>query len=161
MQRFSWTKIAILSGVCLCTEWALGQPVKLMPLGDSITQGDKSTNTNGYRSTLYNSCATAGIPVDFVGSLQDGNFPDKDHEGHGGWTSAQILDSIGNFLSTQNPQIVFLHIGTNDVATVDPSEIASNIESTVDLIRTFNPAIELHLAKLIHEQMKRMPLTIN
>jgi uncharacterized repeat protein (TIGR02543 family) len=60
------------------------QTLRIMPMGDSITQG---TVPGGYRLPLYNLLANNGYTVDFVGSkTQSGDTsPDKDHWGQGGW----------------------------------------------------------------------------
>jgi lysophospholipase L1-like esterase len=129
MCRLLWTKIFILSVIAISTEWAMAQAVKIMPLGDSITLGDKSTSTNGYRLTVANLFSSAGLPFDLVGSLKNGTIPDNDHEGHGGWTSGQILDAVNGFLANANPNVVFLHIGTNDLANTTPDQVATNIEA--------------------------------
>ena len=41
-------------------------PVRIMPLGDSITYGTNSTGTVGYRRPLYQQLVGAGYSVDFV-----------------------------------------------------------------------------------------------
>ena len=63
--------------------------LRIMPLGDSITQGAKSENTAGYRGPLWTLLKEAGYNVDYVGSstATPGTVSgmDTDHEGHGGW----------------------------------------------------------------------------
>src|SRR5689334_8226516 len=68
---------------------AAAAPVRVMPLGDSITQGG---SIGGYRLDLGTKLRAAGRSIDFVGSLTDGpaSMPDRNHEGHPGWTIAQI-----------------------------------------------------------------------
>ena len=58
---------------------------KIMPLGDSITDG--LTVAGGYRIKLWSSIQNLGITIDFVGSLSNGpaELGDKNHEGHSGW----------------------------------------------------------------------------
>lgn len=99
--------------------------IKIMPLGDSITNG--TGNQSGYRLKLYTDLAAAGYDVDFVGSLQTNScaaLPDWDHEGHPGFN----IDNIANGWSTipgidtylgpggYDPDIILLMIGTNDVS---------------------------------------------
>ena len=88
---------------------------KLMPLGDSITDGTQVPG--GYRIKLWNNFITNGKTVDFVGSLRNGpaELTDKDHEGHSGWRIDQIDSNINGWMDTYKPRIVLLHIGTNDV----------------------------------------------
>src|ERR1051326_6716388 len=55
--------------------------VKVMPLGDSITDG--ITVSGAYRTGLWQRFVGGGYKVDFVGSLYGGpsNLRDHDHEG--------------------------------------------------------------------------------
>ena len=60
-------------------------PVRIMPLGASITWGTSSTDGNGYREELRKHLADdAGVALDFVGSQQSGTMTDRDNEGHPG-----------------------------------------------------------------------------
>jgi endo-1,4-beta-xylanase len=89
---------------------------KVMPLGDSITDG--LTVPGGYRIKLWKSITNDGLTVDFVGSLSNGptELGDKNHEGHSGWRIDQIDTNINSWMDTYKPQIVLLHIGTNDIS---------------------------------------------
>ena len=75
------TKLLIffLSLVVVKSLWA---QITIMPLGDSITKGSQSTDVNGYRRDLKDLLVSSGYDVNFVGSLHDGTFVDKQHEGH-------------------------------------------------------------------------------
>ena len=106
---------------------------KIMPLGDSITYDDARAyyDKNGkdlvpagkrtaYRSFLAYDLKDAGIKFDFVGSRRAGydvepKF-DPDNEGHPGWTSFDISKKVYGYLVTNTPDIILLHIGTNDRA---------------------------------------------
>src|SRR3990170_7126214 len=55
------------------TASGLGVPVRVMPLGNSITRGVVgSTDNAGYRNDLYASLSASGYVVDMVGSQADG-----------------------------------------------------------------------------------------
>ena len=102
-------------------------PVRIMPLGDSITYDDATrdwlrprptSKREGYRSHLWYKLSEAGYEADFVGSQTAGQSVsppfDPQNEGHSGWTSFRIADNTYRYL-VQNPaDIVLLHIGTND-----------------------------------------------
>src|SRR5262249_2394062 len=79
--------------------------LKIMPLGDSITDGEGGTNA-GYRKALYDLLVAAKVSFQFVGSAFDnpGMLPPEQthHEGHSGFTIAAgtsgrsgISDNIG------------------------------------------------------------------
>src|SRR5215469_12372235 len=72
-----------LVGIALSDPAAHAQdPIKIMPLGDSITVDDRS---GGYRHLLYDLLTQDGISFKFVGSAKSGDVPDAHHEGHPGW----------------------------------------------------------------------------
>src|SRR5947209_14639864 len=92
------------------------RPIRVMPLGDSITWGVGSSTGSSYRADLWRRLVTqAGYHIDFVGSQQSGSLPDTDNEGHSGWRIDQIAGGIDGWLATYQPDVVLLHIGTNDM----------------------------------------------
>ncbi len=118
---------------------ACDTPVRIMPLGDSITVGAAgSTDDTGYRRFLYLSLVGSDYDVNFVGSLTTGipsDF-DRQHEGHSGYEAdggpgGGIAPNIFNWLVTNPADVVLLHIGTNDIKN---NESAVSIASQVDLI---------------------------
>lgn len=116
-----------------------GDVVKIMPLGDSITEAF------GYRIPLWNKLTGKGYSIDYVGSQSDPHpdLPDTDHEGHGGWYIGHISKEINGWLATYQPDIVLLMIGTNDVAWWTPrtgAEIADAHAALVDKILANTPA---------------------
>lgn len=115
---------------------AAGVPVKVMPLGDSITDGFNVPG--GYRIKLWDDLAAGRYSVDFVGSLSNGPgaLGDRNHEGRSGWRIEQINDNVKNWLGTHNPEIVLLLIGTNDMlqnyqVAQAPARLATLIDSIV------------------------------
>lgn len=114
------------------------QPIRIMPLGNSITEGDAEIspspeNRIGYRYALYYKLLAAGYSFDFVGSQDNGQnrFPDYQHAGIAGSrdqyvarllldgyddrNDVQILNPPRPYLDDFDPDIILLHIGTNDI----------------------------------------------
>lgn len=95
--------------------------MRIMPLGDSITYGMRpAEDIGGYRLQLYEKMILRDRrDVTFVGSLRDGSSGIGDgykrHEGHPGWRIDQIRANIDTYLSSSDPDVVLLHIGTNDI----------------------------------------------
>jgi hypothetical protein len=62
--------------------------LRIMPLGASFTQGiDQSVlpvNQAGYRKLLRDQLRYWGYPVNMIGSKSNGDFRDRQHEGHPG-----------------------------------------------------------------------------
>lgn len=90
------------------------QPAMIvLPLGDSITLGNSANG--GYRLPLQQMLAADGIATDFIGpeTTNSDGMADPEHAGFGG----ERIDQIEARLSTINdtPDIILLHIGTNDL----------------------------------------------
>jgi hypothetical protein len=128
---------------------------RIMPLGNSITQS--YTGYDSYRRPLWHRLKNAGYVVDFVGSQQSNhNGPpahpdfDLDHEGHSGWRADQLLAGIGNWASTYRPDVVLMHVGTNDMfQSQSVSSTLSELGGIIDRLRAVNPNVKILLAKLI------------
>jgi lysophospholipase L1-like esterase len=93
----------------------------IMPLGDSITAS--SAGQASYRYYLWQLAIDRGYKIDFVGSQHgvSGGAPkfndfDMDHEGHGGWTTDQILAQVQSWAANTSPDFVLIHLGDNDMA---------------------------------------------
>ncbi|NQU23052.1 MAG: PEP-CTERM sorting domain-containing protein [Candidatus Nealsonbacteria bacterium] len=147
--------------------------IKVMPLGDSITHG--SRNHVGYRYPLYGNLEVAGYDVDFVGSMSSLNsdlplspsysnyieqndiFFDKDHEGHGGYRTDHILSdtSVTNSISVNQADMVFLHLGSNDLGQGTSSSsnnyapAINNLMAIVGRLRAANPNVRIALAQIV------------
>ncbi|MFC2173399.1 SGNH/GDSL hydrolase family protein [Acidobacteriota bacterium] len=131
------------------------QTVKIMPLGDSITQAN--TDYDSFRRRLWRLLEDEGYDVDFVGS-QDFNWGgppphsdfDRDHEGHAGWRADEVLIDLPGWADTYRPHIVLLHLGTNDI--MQSQGVGSTIDELgwlIDELRAANPRVIVLLAKLI------------
>ncbi|MEA1879398.1 MAG: hypothetical protein U9N11_01960 [Campylobacterota bacterium] len=105
------------------------ETIRIMPLGDSITDGvtdeeltEKVNIRVGYRQSLWHSLKNAGIDVDFVGSQISGSSAklafDAHHEGHPDWTSHDISEKTYSFIYNAKPHSILLHIGSNDNSTL-------------------------------------------
>jgi lysophospholipase L1-like esterase len=127
-------------------------PIRVMPVGDSITYGAGAPG--GYRARLYSLLTNAGFNVDFVGTATDNGapgLPDSDHEGHSGWNIGQI-DSIieGVFNKVSDPDIILLLIGTNDYGQGNDTAHAINrLEGLVARMATNRPYAKIIVANLL------------
>lgn len=136
-------------------------PVRILPLGDSLTLGFGSATEGagtegGYRVRLAELLAAAGVDFDFVGSQSHGpaSLADKDHEGYNGYSVAQVGEMAGPALAAYDPAIVLLLAGTNDQITfVPPSQppagAAEDMEALLEQLHSASPAIRIIVAKVI------------
>jgi lysophospholipase L1-like esterase len=94
---------------------AAAPELRVLSLGDSITWGEGSSTGSGFRGDLWSSLTGAGYGLDFVGGESSGTLPDPDNEGHRAWRIDQIAGIATERLTTYRPNVVTLHLGTNDV----------------------------------------------
>lgn len=132
--------------------------VKIMPLGDSITEGNPDHPT--YRYYLWKQLQAAGYDsseVDFIGSktgTRNGTPPfpdfDQDYEAYTGALSEYIAHQVYYAAQEEAPDIVLMHIGTNDaIQDWSASGTMNWIKHAISNIRTFNPNVTILVAKLI------------
>ncbi len=122
--------------------------LRIMPLGDSITYGVGSSTTSSYRAALWD--RLAGQSVDFVGTQRSGQLPDLDNEGHSGWIISQIAGIADSTLATYRPNIVTLHIGTNDMnRNVDVAAAPARLGALIDQILVAAPDATVLVATLV------------
>ena len=126
---------------------------KILPLGDSITFGIQYEGA--WRVELFTKAVAAGKKITFVGSQMNGpamaggmTFP-KNHEGHSGYT----IDQMKPFAMTTDvpymPNMILLHIGTNDTYGSSPAAAPTRLSSLVDLITSTYPNALLVVAKIV------------
>lgn len=129
--------------------------IRIMPVGDSITQGN--TETNSYRRPLWRLLQDARHNVDFVGSQRENNGGpppnsdfDLDHEGHWGWRTDEVLAVIDGSARSYQPDVVLVHLGSNDVfAGQDNAGTLQELSGIVERLRAANPSVRVLLAQLI------------
>ncbi|MET7331220.1 cellulose binding domain-containing protein [Nonomuraea sp. NPDC005650] len=128
--------------------------VRIMPLGDSITAGPGC-----WRAMLWHQLQTAGYAgIDFVGSDPDGgcNYGysyDGDNEGHGGYSATGIADQnqLPPWLAAARPDIVLMHLGTNDMwgGFIPTSAVLAAYTKLVGQMRASNPNMKIVVAQII------------
>jgi lysophospholipase L1-like esterase len=143
-----------------------GTACKIMPFGDSITDGYNADTPGGYRVELFRLAHSAGKNITFVGSGWNGPdtvdgapFP-HNHEGHSGWTIAPaggrsgISTLLKNDSTNQSvmlkytPHIVLLMIGTNDaIDNYDMANAPTRLGSLIDTIYSQLPEVLLVVAQ--------------
>ncbi|MER6371473.1 ricin-type beta-trefoil lectin domain protein [Streptomyces mirabilis] len=129
---------------------ASNTPLRVMPLGDSITWGVGSSTGNGYRGPLWNELAADGHPLDFVGTVRNGSMSDPDNEGHPGYHINEIAALADASLARYRPNVVTLHIGTNDlIGASGPNAAIAELRSLVNQITADVPDATVLVASLV------------
>ncbi len=147
------------------TASAAANPLRILPLGDSITSGINGHDS--YRYPLGQSLAASECGYDFVGGLRGAydttagttvpsstpGFTDQDHEGHAGFNTDQILAGVPGWVSGLTFDAVLLHAGHNDFFyTVGPQAATvsrDRLGSIIDALRARNPNVIVLVAKPI------------
>lgn len=134
--------------VCMCiptsstkkVSAATKETVRIMPLGDSITDADY------WRTMLYDKLMENEYSVKFVGSRGG-------HEGHWGMRVCDLAadKSLVKWLADYTPEIVMMHFGTNDCIklTTSTEEILAAYTTLVEEMRAQNPHMIILVAKII------------
>jgi lysophospholipase L1-like esterase len=140
-------------------------PCKILPLGDSITLGMGSSDSGGYRSPLFKLAVEANQNITFTGSQMAGpttvsgkSFP-RNHEGYSGYTvesgystygTPGISDKVPSPAFNTIPDIVLLHIGTNDLTSSDAkSTTADRLDKLLTKIAGVAPDALVVVAQVI------------
>jgi lysophospholipase L1-like esterase len=143
--------VAVL-GLVAVRPAAAAAPVRIMPLGDSITAGPGC-----WRALLWDRLQRTGYTnIDFVGTQPGGGCSvahDGDHEGHGGFSATGIADQnqLPPWLSATNPDIVLMHLGTNDMwgGHIPLENKITAITKLVGQMRANNPNMKIIVAQII------------
>jgi len=144
-------------------------PCKILPLGDSITFGVNDEANGGYRGPLFSDAVAGGQKITFTGSLLNGPttvsgqpFPQR-NEGHSGWGISEVTPFSGgnagiasvipnpalSAASGGTPDIILLHIGTNDATSFPATEMESDLQSLLDKLFANAPNALVVLAEII------------
>lgn len=134
-------------------------PIRIMPLGDSITAG-YTDNPKwghpfefGYRSGLYRRLTEAGYVFKFVGESQEPfnrrfgdpthqgtvipkfdlrKFKQDGHRGYGGWQIKGIQGNVAKWIKQDRPDIILLLIGINGISSDSPEQLNSLVRTIFD-----------------------------
>jgi lysophospholipase L1-like esterase len=134
------------------------EPCKIMPFGDSITQGFNVAG--GYRAPLFHLALAASRDITLVGSANDYSVPEvdnvpfpRDHEGHGGFTiegNNGIAKFVGTSVPSYKPHVITLMIGTNDLnGNNNVPDAPNRLGKLLDAIYMADPKILVVLAQIV------------
>jgi lysophospholipase L1-like esterase len=123
----------------------------------------------GYRGPLFAAAVAAGRKMTFTGSLSNGpntvsgqTFPKK-NEGHSGWGISEVTPYSGGnagiatviptpaFASASGgtPEIILLHIGTNDSGSFSAAQMQTDLKGLLDKLFTNAPNALVVAAQII------------
>ncbi|RKF61169.1 Multidomain esterase [Erysiphe neolycopersici] len=123
--------------------------LRILPLGDSITQGFGSSSGNGYRAQLQDMLNYSSPSVTYIGSQKSGNMSNNVHEGYPGAVIDEIA-SQGLPLLAQKPNLILVMAGTNDISRAhNVDDAPKRLGALVDLIIQNSPLSTIIVAELL------------
>ena len=130
-------------------------PVRIWPIGDSITEGLPSYSS--YRYWLWHLLRENASKVEFVGtktgiSETSPLHPDFDqrHNAYSGYRADDVFPLIAFAGRTVSFDIALIHLGTNDIAFREtPRETSRDLENLISVLRIRNPQATILLAEII------------
>ena len=145
-------KSALLSSLLYLSSFIFAssaEPVRILAVGDSITQGGKTFVT--YRLPLDQKLRAAGLNYEFVGSQQsEGPHGPLWHEGYGGKNAEFLAGLMPQKLRQARPDIILLHCGHNHSAEEKPVPgIIAAERSIIEAARRQNPKVVVLLGLVI------------
>ena len=157
MNHLSTVLLSAVAGIlCLSPLAAQSPPIRIMPLGDSITDGrsfDSPDGSGGYRGPLFTLLSNAGYTVDYIGSqtINSELLLDQNHEGHSGWRIDQLDSNMPGWLANMaDPDVVLMHIGTNDFGqSVDTPNAINRLDALILKIATLRPYAHIIVTNLM------------
>jgi len=148
--------LCIILSSCFLTAADDNKPIRIMPLGDSITAGytDNAAWHHpfefGYRSGLYKLLKKAEVNFVFVGKSPEpfNNFsgdpshggtvsPSLDlrtlgmdgHRGYGGWGINPLQQNIAQWIAEDKPDIILLMCGINGTNKQSPAQLEALVQT--------------------------------
>ncbi|KAK4170068.1 family 3 putative carbohydrate esterase [Cladorrhinum sp. PSN259] len=127
-----------------------GVPLRILPLGASITFGQGSSDGNGYRAHLYNYVAAAGNLVNMVGSRKSGSMADNEVEGWPGKRVEEVLVEAKKITPKTKPNVILINAGTNDaLQNFKVSGTSQRMETLINQLFQDSPRATIVLSTLI------------
>ncbi|KAL9082944.1 MAG: hypothetical protein Q9165_008725 [Trypethelium subeluteriae] len=129
-----------------------GAPLRILPLGDSITYGYNDPTGNSYRRDIQCLLWTGGNPVTMIGSVKNGNWENNESDSFIYHTIDEIRQASVPELTrnTSKPNIILLHAGTvNFVLSENVTNAPDRLGHFIDFITQNNPSTLLIVAQLI------------
>lgn len=135
-------------------------PVRIVCIGDSITQGRAGRGTNvptfSWRYPLWQACVDAKVNVDFVGTMttgfegspeyvaHDGKTFVNHHEGRWGWTTRGVADVLVDASKGWTADVAVVFLGTNDKIKEQGMEpTLAAMRDIVTVLRGRNAAVKV------------------
>ncbi|KAL7623485.1 hypothetical protein AAE478_007167 [Parahypoxylon ruwenzoriense] len=127
-----------------------GMPLRIMPLGASITFGYGSTDGNGYRKDLRDQLEAYGNKINMVGANPGGKMKDNESEGWKSYTVDMVHEKADKSVPEFKPNLILINAGTNDCfQNKDLSKAGDRVASMLNDLYRESPRATVILSTLI------------
>src|SRR5690242_8955752 len=109
---------------------------RILCVGDSITLGTGSTDGTGYRRYLTDLLGRRGIA------------PTYTMQAYGGQTLRYVAPRAIDAIPAANPNIMLVHLGTNDAVQPDLTDWQTRIGNLIDQALAASPTLHICIAKI-------------
>ncbi|KAK8128520.1 carbohydrate esterase family 3 protein [Apiospora sp. TS-2023a] len=126
-------------------------PLRIMPVGASVTFGVGSTTGDSYRKDLQDLLKAQGMTAEYVGSKTNGkDFTNNKVEATSGFVIAQIAKSVKTAAPKFKPNLVLLDAGTNNCNKGgEVPDAGKSVAAMIDGIYTDSPGATVVLATVL------------
>jgi acyl-CoA thioesterase-1 len=149
--------LQIFSTSAIAKNACLGKQLKVVAIGDSITQGGNYPDEYSYRLPLSIMLKEAGYDIDFIGTQHTGlnesfKWPegfDTDHEGFYGNPATYIAERLKvNLPKIASPDIAFIVLGASGLGYRNVFKpVLIPIHSIIVQLRNKNPKVRILISE--------------
>jgi acyl-CoA thioesterase I len=132
-------------------------PLKILCIGDSVTQGGNRSEEYTYRLPLYRLLKQKGYNVDFIGTRKYGlnekfHWPDDFPPGHEGFYGA-TTDAVRQILKQDlpgipAPDIAIIDLGGNDEDKDAAKTVIPPLKDIIAQLRARNPKVKILIVQI-------------
>ncbi|KAI1389382.1 carbohydrate esterase family 3 protein [Hypoxylon trugodes] len=139
-----------------------GVPLRIMPLGASITFGHGSKDGNGYRKDLRDMIVQNGNKVNMVGNNPNGTMKDNESEGWDGYRIEQVHTKAKDSVPKYKPNLILINAGTNDcIQDYKMSSAGNRMTDMINDLFDESPKATVILSTLIVNAREDIPERID
>ena len=132
-------------------------PLRISPLGASVTWGTGSSDGTGYRGPLREMLTEAGYTVNLVGFNRGGDMKDNENDGYPGLKVREIHGKLARVLEERKPNLFLINAGTNNcLQGEDEDQTDEDLGAILDDIWDYNKDTTIILSGLLTNRNKKV-----
>ncbi|KAK5652286.1 hypothetical protein OQA88_10634 [Cercophora sp. LCS_1] len=131
-------------------------PLRILPVGASVTFGVGSSTGSSYRKDLRALLTADPDPhlVNFVGRNSNGDFVDNQVEATSGFVMAQIADAARIATPMFKPNVILVEAGTNNCNSGNPvPDAGRNMTALIDELFALSEGVTVIMATLLENKI--------